>query len=414
MMPTTWRRRRLIGALTAILLLTGCATASAPEPALPGVEYGADKAAYAAAFATVDPITLRVQSGGPEGSLANTGIQAWADAVEEWSAGKITFEIGYGYSFVPNAVEWAAALGDGRLDAAYYVPYFTPEIFPALSQLASATSLAGNQPADALESAGWLSQIALGDDVYQQEAHAAGLHILAAPPTFNLSGLYCPEPRTSLADFEGTTVSANGAGQFMQVEALGATAVTSSFTELYEALQRGVVTCAASAASTMERIGTTELTPWLITDPEAGLADFLVFFAMSKETWDDLPLVAQQLLYDRMDAIFVNEPRGLAELGQGWFSAAVAAGGGIAELDADAHAAFSAANEALLDDITGGTDGGTLLDARARWREKIRELYPELDLSMSEFLSEDAFANTDLQPYSDALFESVLLDHRPR
>ena len=118
------KRPLLFGAIAAATLLvaTGCSTGGDGGSDEAGVEYGATMEEYQAAFEDVDPITLRMQVDMPKDSDGNRGREAYAAALEEWSGGKITVEIGYANAFVPNAADWAPALSDGRLDIAWMIP----------------------------------------------------------------------------------------------------------------------------------------------------------------------------------------------------------------------------------------------------------------------------------------------------
>lgn len=413
-------RRTMFAAMMgagALIAAAGCSagpgTGTGPEG--DGVAFGASIEEYRAAFADIEPISIKFQVSGPAGDPANVAKEAYRDAVEEWSDGKITFEMGYSNAFVPNALEWANGLADGRIDLVYFVPYLAPEVFPALSDLASASFLDGNQPTSTLVSSAWLTEVTHSLPIYQEEAAASGVHLLPAPPTFNVSGYFCADPITSLSGFEGLQVAAAGRGQFAQLEALGATPVSMSFTELYEGLQRGVIDCVANAQSALATLGAVEMVPNLTADPDSGLSNSLVLTAFSKDTWESLPLVAQQLLYDRIDVLLRAEPAAQSVRNVEWVETVLAAGGGVTELSDDARAVLADANAQLLDELDGrGVDTDAFLAARDRWFDIVnRELYPDLPASLETFLVEGGYTDVDLTPFTDALYERVLEEHRP-
>ncbi|MFP3468156.1 C4-dicarboxylate ABC transporter substrate-binding protein, partial [Leifsonia sp. SIMBA_070] len=67
---------------------------------------------YVAAFADVDPINLKVQSNNPQGTGQSVPLEAYVAAVEEWSGGKITFDVKYSGAIAPIA-QAGQAMADG-------------------------------------------------------------------------------------------------------------------------------------------------------------------------------------------------------------------------------------------------------------------------------------------------------------
>lgn len=380
-----------------------------------GVAYGASLEEWQAAFADVDPIALRFQTSGPEGSLANLGLQEYGDALEEYSDGKITIEWGHSSSFVPAATEWNIGFSDGRIDAGLFLPYYNPDIFPELNNLTSATFLDGNAPTSTLVSSAWVTDALFSLPVYQEEAAANGVHILALGPSVSFAAMFCTEPRSSLADFEGVQISASGSGRVAELTALGFSPQSVAFTELYEALERGIVQCGSSVPTAIESIGAIELVPHAIADPVAALTGFPSFVAVSQAKWESMPLVAQQLFTDRIDAFLVNEPIGQGERVTEWLDQAIDAGGGIEPLDKDAREALLEANDALLADLEAqGTDVDALQETFDKWNTTINDdLYPDITDSLQDFLLEGGYGNLDYQPFVDAVFDEILLEHRP-
>lgn len=411
------RTRALAGAAAAGLLLAGCGTSGASDdPATgKGVSYGASIEEYQAAFADVDPITIRVQADGPEDSPASLGRQAWMDAVEKWSDGKITVEWGFSSAFVPSATEWASGLADGRMDVSNFLPYYTPEVFPKLSELTNATFLDGNAPTATLSSTGWVTEMLYSQPEYQEEAEASGVHVLALMPSANISGIFCTRSRTSLKDFDGVAVSASGQGRVKQLTALGMAPQSIAFTELYEALERDVVGCGSTVVNAIDSIGATNLVPYATADPDVSLVGFPAFIAIGKDKWDSLPLVAQQLLYDRLDVLFEQEATHEMSRNVAWLDKARAAGGGFRPFAKDARDKLKAVNKTILDDMAAnGVDTDAVMAAYKRWNATVNDkLYPDLTSDLDEFLSAGGFKDVDLKPFAQAVFDELLVEHRP-
>lgn len=422
-MQITMRKTVLATVMIAAVAVTGgCSDNGQTDPDVPppmgnGVAFGATMEEYHAAFADVEPISLTYQFTAELGSDVNAPYEAHLAAVEEWSDGKVTFDRAYSGSLVPNVTEWGPALADGRIDIGYFLPYVTPGVFPKLTLLSNGTLLDGTAPTATLLSTATFSDAIYADPSLQEEAEAGGVHLLLRPPNFSLTGYFCPEEFTSAADFAGANVSVAGEGQLLQAQGIGAQPQSIAYTELYEALQRGVVDCLASSPTTVQTFGATDLVTHMTIDRETGLANFLGFYAVGKEAWDSLPLVAQQLLYDRLDMLIATLPRTDSVRNVQWLADAEALGGGIVEFEADAAAALSEANEALLARVAeGGIDVERLIATRDEWRAILTdELYPEVPTSIEEFLRTGGFSeDIDLTLFADALYERMLAQHRPR
>lgn len=406
------RTRALL--MAATLVLAGCAGGENKDRGT-GVPFGAAMTEYQAAFRNVEPITLRLQTDGPEGSLSNVGREAWAKAVEKWSGGKVSFEFGYSNSFVPASTEWAAGLADGRIDAGFFLPYYNPDDFPRLSALTDATFLDGNRPLSTLVSTGWVTETTFTHPEYTEEAEANGIHILALAPSANIPGIFCTKARTSLADFADVPVSVSGAGRFEELKALGFAPQSIAFTELFEAIQRGVVSCGSTVPSALDTIGAVELLPYAIADPEASLVGFPNYLAIGKAVWDALPLVAQQLLFDRLDVFMAEELKARSERNADWLERVKAKGGGITSLDADARKALLAKNQNLLDALAGqGADTKAFVAAHTKWDGIVNDtLYPDVTSSLEDFLTARDYRTVNVQPFVDRFFTDVLLKNRP-
>ena len=69
-----------------------------------GVAYGASVDEFKKAFADVDPVKISTQSPAAKGSPVGKNYEDYYAAVEEWSDGKITFDISWANAVAP-AVE---------------------------------------------------------------------------------------------------------------------------------------------------------------------------------------------------------------------------------------------------------------------------------------------------------------------
>ncbi|ALJ18838.1 hypothetical protein [Microbacterium sp. No. 7] len=400
-------------ALAGALALASCSNAGdggdTPDDAS-GVSFGATIEEYRAAFEDVEPITLRMQVDQGPGGEGNKGRIAYAEALEEWSDGKITVEIGEANAFVPDASQWAAAYRDGRLDIGLLLPSYTPEVFPLNSAVSDASIIVGSRPAETLVSSGWMSQVVADDDALVQEFTDEGIHpLVPAMPASSTTILVCSEPGTTLADFSGRSASVSGYGKTAQVQALGMNAVSMPFTDQYEALERGVIDCAATSPQATQAGGLEPLVPYGIADTQVSLTTTSSSF-VAGSVWDDLPLVARQLLFDRLDVLLaVDVPAAATRVAQ-LADALEAAGGGFEEFGADARAVITETNERLLAEIGDtGADVGAFEAARDRWNGIVFD-----ELGVYDGPDVRAFvAQVDAARWADALLETALQPLRP-
>jgi len=405
--------RTLTASLAALVaggaLLTGCSTGG-DESTGEGLPFGASKEDYIAAFEDVDPITIRMQTEGTEGTLGAIGREKYAEALEEWSGGKITVEMGYSNAFVPNALEWADGLADGRLDIALALPSYQPEIFPLYTELATATVLDRYTSTAALITTGWVGEIGYTDD-YLAEFNDNGLQpLIPQTLTYAYTTLFCSDEYASLDDFAGTQISASGRLKSAEVTALGATPVAMPFTDQFEALQRGVIGCALTSTGAVEAGGLAPLTPWGVFDPNTAWEAPVSSLTAGKDFWDGLPLVAQQLVFDRLDVFMSAEQRYQGERQSKVVEDLKAAGGGVYELDDDALDAVNAANEVALDELS-GID--TYREASERWTDLVVDELDYGDQGFAEWIEDEGYLDRDMDAYIDRFFEDVLLPHRP-
>src|SRR5699024_1711350 len=119
MKPTSLTKKLRLGGLLTVsaLLLAGCAgsvgdTAGDADRGA-SVEPGASKEEYAEALADMEPVELTFQAASSATGGNGARDTAFAEAIEEWSDGKISVEVLFGYPIVAPS-EVASALQDGR------------------------------------------------------------------------------------------------------------------------------------------------------------------------------------------------------------------------------------------------------------------------------------------------------------
>lgn len=407
----------------ALAALSGCSTPS-PEAgaevdtAGEGVPFGASKEDYLAAFEDIDPIVLQMQTGSTEGAPQNIGREAYVEAVNEWSGGKVTIELTYANGLVAAATESDDALADGRLDLSMSIlPSYEPDIYPVNNVMNDLSTISPAGAFSPLVRAGWMTQTFFEDEAFQAEMEDAGIKVLLADqasPFLGTSMFTCAEPTEgSLSDLSGRSVAASGVAFTTQLSALGMAPVTMPWNETYEGLERGVVDCASGSLAGVQAGAVQPVALHAVID-DVPLATGLSYVGFGQRQWDDLPLVAQQVLFDRLDVLLAESSaagmNGVADYLGGFDT--------VTPLDKKASAALQEATDQLISDAEAKSPDGVDIEAieeRAqKWRDVVVDDLDYGDTNLIDYTVDSSdYKDYDPSAYVDYLFENVLLAHRP-
>lgn len=410
-------------AVAGALVVAGCAESGSGggSGGGEGVPFGATMEEYHAAFADIDPIVLHTQSPSTKGSTGGAFIDAYTSAVEEWSDGKITFDIAYSDA-IAKATEIDNAIVDGRLDIGQVLAVYEPKEFPATSALLDASVLSDQSVVTGvLQSNAWPADVALSTPEIVEEFEDKGLKLMMPAYNAGMNALFCAQPRTALPDFGGRSVSVGSTAGNQEVAALGATPTSVAYTEAYEALQRGVIDCSMLSPAAAQIGGILEVAPQTVIDPAAGLAVPTGNMAMNLDVWESLPLVAQQLLWDRLDAFVTGSIQGKIWPVTVESTASIQQyGGRIVPFSDDARAAVQAANEKIVNAIADNpaVDDGqafvsTVRGTADKWSGIVSELGYTNETDYNGFATWYTPEKIDITPYVERFYEEILLPHRP-
>ncbi|MFV0459251.1 MAG: TRAP transporter substrate-binding protein DctP [Actinomycetales bacterium] len=431
---TPRRSRARLAAISTIVagglaFVGGCADETARDQASnnassgDGLAAGATMEEYQAAFESIDPITLTTQSPSPKGAATGKNVEDYFAAITEWSGGKITFEISYANALVP-VTEVDNALNDGRLDVGQVLPIYEPAEFPANAAMVELTVLSDQRPVlGDLQGNAWPNQVAFQTPEMVSEFEDKGMKVLVPFYNSGANVLWCRDERVSLDQLKGMQAAAGGTAQSAEITSIGGTPVSVAYPELFESLQRGVVDCSVSSMTVGVLGGFISAAPHGVVDPDAGFALAPGAMAVSSATWDELPLVARQLMWDRID-VFLGEnvtekiwPNNAEAV-----ATAKANGGGITAFQPDARTALQSANEQILTGVESGSavaDPAGLVessrDAAEEWTTKIEGL--ELSgIDGVDYTNYDTWdhASVDISPFTDAVMESIWAEGRPQ
>lgn len=424
------KRTRSLATIAALTLaLTACSSdglsgQAGAEHDETGLEVGATKEDYIAAFEDIEPIELNFQyaSTNPEAFSAKRDI-AWAEAVEEWSGGKVTINT-HPAGAIASPTDVPDALADGRLDIANYFGTYEPQQMGAFVDL---TKSLVQQPSSPLIGE-LVTQAVMLDVGFNTEEVMAnyedqGMHVLhPGVPSGNIS-MMCTEDQTSPADFRGTQIRGNAQAHEVQVQSLGGTLTSVELAEGYEALERGVLDCSLNSTATGYNVGWLEVAPFLKMPQEASFAPGPGSMVVGAK-WNSLPLVAQQLLFDTMPVYIGGEHFSAVTSVVLSAEKALDHGGSLEYLDPESEAALAEANETILQQVeeSSNLDGAALNDKVAESIEKWTGIAEELGyeergevVDFAEWYegSTDFEDREYLQPFADRLYEEVVLPFRP-
>jgi TRAP-type C4-dicarboxylate transport system substrate-binding protein len=110
--------------------------------------------------------------------------------------------------------------------------------------------------------------------------------------------LFCKEPITKLSDLKGRKVRATGSVVSKMITSWGATAVTISGPEVYQAMQRGLADCAATGSAYGNEHGWYEVAKQLYVVPLGGYA--LVTHVARLDFWNKLTESQQKILSEQI------------------------------------------------------------------------------------------------------------------
>lgn len=424
------RRKQLAGlaALAAVtLVFTGCSSGAGDEggDSGDGVAFGASPEEWATAFEDVEPVTLYSQVLYADGDLNNLQYTDYFDAIEELSGGKISFDVAYASSVAPY-MEVFDAIVDGRLDIGITSPSFMPVDFPAFAAWTDLIGAYGEKGAfpGVLNTYSWGADALMSDPAVAEEFDAYGLHLLQ-PFTYAGydQGLVCREELSTLDDFKGKSVAVSAASQARLAEAIGMTPVSLPFQDWFDALQRGVADCGSNTASSSASLGIFQVAPNLILDPEVFFGNLgQGALAINQDVWNELPLVAQQLLFDQLPQVT------LAALEQTNFQRILDSLNAHDEIAGSTLEEFSPEVREKLLEVLNGTldlvaDSGALSSSADEIQTTIDELTAKWDevidgfdyptFSYAELLTDWESAHIDLSEWNDVFFEEIFLPHRP-
>lgn len=419
-----WRLVGAVGVVAGLLVVTACAGGAGgsggDSGGGDGLPVDASKEDYIAALADMEGITLATQSASTPGKSSSIPTEKYKEEVEEWSGGKIKIEITYGNGLMPTE-EAITGIADGLMDFGYIPPHYEPARYPASSALITASSVARATPVvGTLQTTAMLSETTYATPDIVNELGEAGVTLLTPAMPSDSAVLSCTSERSSQDQLRGGQVRISSEVHSQQAEALGMTPVSLAYSEMFEGLQRGTVDCVLALLLAADLIGFLPEAPHVTIDSEAGFATNTNPIAINTERWEELPLAARQLLFDKGKVYLDHFIHELFAGNKSALETVAKSGGAVHQLDAEARSALQAKNDTLLEQIAGAdglADGQAFAqaarDAADKWLKIITEELGYEDVSYADFAEWYDRDKVDLKPYLDRMWEEVMLPQRP-
>lgn len=385
-----------------------------------GVAPGADKETYSNALKDIDPIVLQSQTAGGPGGVTAVYLEDYAKALNEWSGGKITLDIAYGSAIQRG--ENSPAIADGRLFVAAVLPMYKPSEFPKNAAFAGMMFDPGHSPlVSVLQYNAAATEAAAKTPELFEEYTDEGIKLaLGGFPGLPMT-LFCREQRDTLESLKGAVVRTSGKAHAAQVEALGMSSMSMPYGEIFEGLQRGVIDCALTHSMVYSLAGLDQVAPYASLADNASFAGGNSGVAFDMTAFDELPLVARQLIIDRLDVYYEGQVRGYLREAIKANTAIANAGGKHSFFDASAESVLAVSAADLVEKAKADgpfTDNSAAIDRVNEMQDKWYGILEELGYvakdkgwdNVSDWLDPETI---DLKPYVARVYQEAILPLRP-
>jgi C4-dicarboxylate-binding protein DctP len=299
-------------ASAAMLILAGCGASASSGGSKSGSGQSASAASDSGSYTAVN---LRLQSEIPAGGELGPYLQQWADLVKSSSGGKITITI-YPQGALYESTTVTPAVAAGEMDMTFVDVYSAAATVPALTALNLPMPGLSGQKSYEISAPG----SAYFNDLSQQAA-GKQLHLLPGIWTSGAGAFMTAHSISSVGQVRGMKIRTIGPEINDIVQALGASPISMSATDVTSALSTGAVNGSFGTTGVFngawKGLGKTEL----------SLDNYLqsnYVFLMGSARWQSLSGPDQKLLESTLGTVgqkFAAAANGLETTGENQFAA---------------------------------------------------------------------------------------------
>ncbi|MCC5858069.1 MAG: C4-dicarboxylate TRAP transporter substrate-binding protein [Ectothiorhodospiraceae bacterium] len=258
---------------------------------LSGLGLSAALASGVAFSSTADAQQFRFALGFPSASDATIGANLYAEKVEEYSDGELSVRV-FPLSLL-NFAETSSGVRDGIADIGYMLTPYFPQEFPHTNLLAEASMML-----TLMEDVEWgtESYAYTGALLEYVMKHCPECHEEFARQNQVFTGtahsppyiLQCTSPIRTLEEVRGKRIRVGGAQWSRWAEGVGASPVSISVNEAFEALTQGVVDCIAISAPELINFGLVDAVTDITMGVPGGLFAGVGTTNFNRDTWQGL------------------------------------------------------------------------------------------------------------------------------
>lgn len=234
--------------------------------------------------------TLRYAIGHPPSSFVVDVAKQYAETVEEQSDGDLKVRV-FPMSLL-NFAETSGGVRDGMADIGFVLTSYFPSEFPHSNVAVEASMLVGLLGEKARGREGMIFMGALSEFTFfkcpecNQEFKKQN-QVYTGSTGGTSYGLVCNKPVETDADLKGMRLRVGAANWSRWAEAVGASPVTMSANEMFEALSQGVVSCIVLASPEIHNFGLTDVVTDINMDVPGGPMP-IAGTNINADTWKDL------------------------------------------------------------------------------------------------------------------------------
>ncbi len=217
--------------------------------------------------------TLRYAIGHPPSSFVVDVAKQYAESVSELSDGDLKVQV-FPMSLL-NFAETSGGLRDGMADIGFVLTSYFPAEFPHSNVVVESSmllSLLGDKVRgkEGMVFMGALSEFTFFHCPECNQEFANQNQVYTGSTGGSSYGLVCSQPVETAADLRGMRLRVGAANWSRWTEAVGASPVTMSGNEMYEALSQGVVGCIVLAAPEIHNFGLADVVTDINMDVPGG------------------------------------------------------------------------------------------------------------------------------------------------